>query len=363
MIGQNTIAEIREHSAMMEESGRLTEKMLEYIYDEGLFKLFLPEALGGSTTPLPEALQTFETAAYADGSFGWLVQIGSGAGFFAATLSPKAVKEFFTARDFFIAGSDRPLGTARKTGSGYIINGTWPYASGALHANLFTATCRVASEDEDDGALYAFAFTPEQVSIEEDWNAFGMKATGSHTIHVSEAVVPAHRRFDVAAPHFYYDHPAYHYPFLPFASANIAATVIGVARHFYEAARKHIESKLASGREADARRHHHTLDILDANESSFMQARRSYYDVVETSWQAHMDGKVLDDEILDAVSDHSKIVAHAAVSGIQQLYRHLGMDMIMEDSPLNRIYRDLLTASQHGLLIDSEGQIEEINTI
>ena len=76
-----------------------------------------------------------------------------------------------------------------------------------------------------------------------------------------------------------------------------------------------------------------------------------------------MDGEVLDDEILDAVSDHSKMVAHAAVSGAQQLYRHLGMDMIMEDNPLNRIYRDLLTASQHGLLIDAEGRIEEISTI
>ncbi len=90
-----------------------------------------------------------------------------------------------------------------------------------------------------------------------------------------------------------------------------------------------------------------------------MQARKSYYDVIETSWQTHVDGKVLDDEILDAVSDHSKIVAHAAVSGVQQLYRHLGMDIIMEDNPLNRIYRDLLTASQHGLLIDAEGRLKE----
>src|SRR5690625_1772660 len=103
MIDENMIEMIRKEAPRMEREGRLTDEVLEYIYDKGLFKLFIPAELGGNMQPLPEALKIFEEAARADGSFGWLVQIGSGAGFFAVTMDPDEVRKHFTARDFYIA--------------------------------------------------------------------------------------------------------------------------------------------------------------------------------------------------------------------------------------------------------------------
>jgi len=348
---------IRNQASQMEQEGRLSETVLQYIYDQGLFKLFVPDALGGNMQPLPEALKIFEEAAHVDGSFGWLVQIGSGAGFFATTMAPEAVRKYFTARDFYIAGSDRPTGVARKTDGGYIVNGTWAFASGAGHASLFTATCRIESDDAEDEKLYAFAFTPDQVEIEEDWNAFGMKATSSHTIHVEGAFVPAAYRFDVTGPHFHFDHPVYHYPFVPFAAANIATTAIGVAKHFFEAAREHVESKKAAWKKEGSNRYDHVNKVLEENEARFQKERRKFYQAVEKSWDAHLTGGSLDDKDMEIISTRSKIVADAAVSGVQKLYRYLGMDIVTESHPLNRIYRDLMTASQHGLLVDSEGEL------
>ena len=124
MIDAQMTKKIRAQAERMEQEGRLSDEVLEYIYDKGLFKLFVPKALGGNMQDLPEALKIFEEAAFVDGSFGWLVQIGSGAGFFATTMAPDQVRKFFTKRDFYIAGSDRPTGIAKKTDSGYIVNGT-----------------------------------------------------------------------------------------------------------------------------------------------------------------------------------------------------------------------------------------------
>lgn len=354
MIDQSMIETVRKHAGEMEKNGRLDPEVLELIYDHRLFKLFIPDTVGGRMIPFPEAIKCFEDTAYIDGSFGWLVQIGSGAGFFATVMDPDAVETLFNVQDFYIAGSDRPLGIARKTPEGYIINGTWPYASGADHASLFTATCRIESNDADDGLLRAFAMTPDQVQVERDWNAFGLCATGSHTIHVKDAYVPEHYRFNVAAPHFHYDNPVYHYPFEPFAAANIAATTIGIARHFFDAASAHLEEKKVSWTKKSPERYTHAVKRLERYEAAFLDARKTFYTAVDASWNAHQQGAAVQS---DAITAASKIVAHHAVEGTQTLFRHLGMDVIMADHPLNRIYRDLMTVSQHGLLTDTSGDI------
>lgn len=352
MIDAHITETVRRHAERMERNGALCPEVLELIHDRGMFKLFVPKELGGRMLGLPEALHIFEDAAWADGSFGWLVQIGSGAGFFATVMEPDAVRQLFTHRNFYIAGSDRPMGTARRVQGGYKITGTWPFASGASHASLFTATCRIASDDADDGKLRAFAFLPEQVEIDEDWNAFGLKATGSHTIHVADAFVPDAYRFDVAAPHFHFDHPVYHYPFQPFATANIASTAIGIARHFFEAARVHIDRKQSSWMEKTPERYDRVNRLLAEQEAKFLRVREDFYSAVELSWHSHLEGSPLEASHLDAVTGRSKAVAQAGIDGAQSVYRHLGMDVIMENHPLNRIYRDLHVATQHGLLVD-----------
>ncbi|WP_271396996.1 acyl-CoA dehydrogenase family protein [Salinicoccus roseus] len=357
MIDAQITETVRRHAESMEIRGEMDAEVLELIYERRLFKLFTPKEVGGRMLDLPEALHVFEDAAWVDGSFGWLVQIGSGAGFFATVMEPDAVRELFTPRAFYIAGSDRPMGTARKVRGGYMIDGTWPFCSGAQHASLFTVTCRIASNDMEDGRVRAFALTPEQISVEKDWNAFGLKATSSHTIHVADAFVPESYRFNVTSPHFHFDHPVYHYPFMPFATANIASTAIGIARHFFEAARGHIDEKKAGWMGKAPERYRHVYRLLEENEKFFLHARKDFYDAVSSSWQTHLDGRPFDPYHLDAVVHCSKKVAKAGLDGAQVLHRHLGMEVLMEDHPLNHIYRDLHVASQHGLLVDDTGKL------
>src|SRR5699024_10470215 len=116
---------------------------------------------------------------------------------------------------------------------------------------------------------------------------FGLKATSSHTIHVNNAFVPAEQRFDVTDPHFHFDHPVYHYPFTPFAAANIASTAMGIASHFFEAAREHIESKKDRWSKNGSNRYAHTKKILEENEANFLKSRANFYEKIESSWNNH----------------------------------------------------------------------------
>lgn len=108
MFNEETVRAIREQSHEMEQTGQLTSQVLELIYDHNLFKLFVPGELDGNMTPLPDALRIFEETAWIDGSLGWLVNIGSGGGFFTSAISPEVSKTLFANREAVIAGSGFP---------------------------------------------------------------------------------------------------------------------------------------------------------------------------------------------------------------------------------------------------------------
>lgn len=63
----------------MEQEGRPTEDVLQFIHDLRLFHLFVPNELEGRMTTLPQAVRIFQECSRVDGSsFGWLVTIGAG---------------------------------------------------------------------------------------------------------------------------------------------------------------------------------------------------------------------------------------------------------------------------------------------
>src|SRR5690606_26840694 len=96
---------------------------------------------GGEEKTLPEILRIIEGLAKADGSLAWTVTLCSGAAWFSGFLDKQLATEIFINPQACFAGSGAVGGTATKTSKGYLINGFWEYASGALHATIFTANC------------------------------------------------------------------------------------------------------------------------------------------------------------------------------------------------------------------------------
>src|SRR5690606_7260260 len=110
------------------------------------FNLYVPKVYGGEEKTLPEILRIEENLAKADGSLAWTVTLCSGAAWFAGFLNKELATEIFSDPKACFAGSGAVGGTAIKIQSGYLINGFWKYASGALHATIFTANCTLKDE-------------------------------------------------------------------------------------------------------------------------------------------------------------------------------------------------------------------------
>ncbi|RED64620.1 acyl-CoA dehydrogenase [Cohnella lupini] len=353
IIPERIVEEIRQSAVNRANEGMLSPAALDFMYEEKLFKLFVPKELNGRMLPLPEALRVFERASWADGSFGWLVTIGSGGGFFSATLPPEQSKLLFGHDKAVVAGSGHANGIARPVQGGYVVDGQWKYCSGSTYASLFTANCKIEDGSGKNAVIRSFAFLPEQVEIIRDWNAFGLKATESHSIRVTEAFVPVERTFDIMSdPH--YDDPIFRYPFLPFAQTSFAAVCLGICRHFLEEARAFATAKLADGtnvRPQHPQRMEKLIRTLGEKETGLQAVADELYETVERTWTEFIKQGSMEDRMEIEIDEICRRLSIDALAYAHAIFPLLGMPVLMEDHALNRIWRDLHTVTQHSVLV------------
>lgn len=371
MLNKKIIDLIRSHSEEMEKTGRITPEVLEIIYDQGLFKLFVPEELGGRMMSLPQALRMFEHASWIDGSFGWIVSIGSGPGYFAAAMTEDVAKNVFQDPRAVIAGSGFPSGEARAEDGGYRVNGEWKYCSGSTHATFFTANCVInnSSSKEDaslercnpepeklqsETVIRSFILRSDQVEIVKDWNAFGLKATSSHTIRVKDAFVPREMTFDIFQPAGTYTDPIFTYPFISFAETSFAAVAIGIGHHFLDEARALAERNKEGWESSMSHRYSFVLNKIERAQHRLLQTIERFYDVIETTWNKHLSQQPLNEQDQQLIREVSQHAARVALECGQSVFPYLGIQAIMEDAPVNRTWRDLQTACQHTMIVSFE---------
>jgi alkylation response protein AidB-like acyl-CoA dehydrogenase len=83
-----------------------------------------------------------------------------------------------------------PLGTARRVGGGYEVNGSWPYASGSQHADWAMVSAKTVGNEAEEGICMLFA--PIGVSgfaIENTWHVTGMRGSSSNSLAAKQTFV------------------------------------------------------------------------------------------------------------------------------------------------------------------------------
>ncbi|MCS6966083.1 MAG: acyl-CoA dehydrogenase family protein [Candidatus Kapabacteria bacterium] len=324
---------LRERSSEWAELETVPEDIVEWLVRRRMFKLFVPAAFGGGEQSLTEAVRLYEALAEADGSVAWLVQIGAGGGFFVPSFAPEIAQQFFSGEGAVIAGSGAVAGTARRVAGGYRVSGRWRYASGAQYATLFTANARV----QETGAVRAFAWLPEQVRLERDWRALGMRATSSWSFTVDDVFVPEERSFVVGQKLWKPGLLVYELPFEFFATASIGAVALGLAQAFFQ----ELETmERPAAVRADLPRWRGLLEY----------ARRMFHETVNwaekttaVAGEKQSEQEGLEEWMLRGAFQIARQCVLEALPAV-------GMVVILEGNTIGRIARDFLTICQHRVL-------------
>lgn len=350
---------IKNFVAKAETEGKLTVEMLEIAYSQNWFKLFVPAAYGGAGKKLPEILRLEEEVAKADGSLGWTVTLCAGAAWFAGFLDPELAKEVFAEREVCFAGSGAVGGTATESPNGYLINGHWKYASGALHATVFTANCVMQNQDGDeildeDGVprIMSFILKKQEVNILSGWSYFGLISTGSHAFEVRNLEVPKNRSFKINSD-IKVDDEGFDYPFLQLAETTLAVNSLGMARHFVELVDDYFFKRSGLQRYNSEQITYFKSELL-ACKNRMSIVKQSFYQSFDASWNQLIANKKINENQLLEVSKWSRELAHTCWQVVQKLYPYCGLEAAKRDSEINRVWRDIHTASQHSLLTFKE---------
>lgn len=341
-------------AAQSEELGELHPDILEIAYEQEWFKLYVPVAYGGPGKKLPEILRLEEDLAYVDGSTAWTVTLCSGAGWFAGFLNEELAKEVFADRKVCFAGSGAVGGTAQKTDNGYRINGHWKYASGALHATIFTANCVLQDQNGNDvldeqgqQVIKSFILKRDEVEIQSGWSYFGLVATGSHAFDVHHIVVPANRSFKINEPKVADE--GFDYPFLQLAETTLAVNSLGMAKRFLDLVNDSFFNRSGFKRYSPEQVVFFQEELARCKRNLAI-TKADFYKAFDTSWQQLIRKNTIDVSLLGEVSKLSRELAHQSRIVVDTLYPYAGLEAAKRETELNRVWRDIHTASQHALL-------------
>lgn len=351
----------KEHSDVIrlaaEESERLKglhPNQLSLIHEQKWLKMFIPEKYGGLAWSLPEVLRLEESLSWTDGSTGWVVTLCSGAGWFAGFLQPSLLKEILLNDKVCFAGSGSVTGTASIIPEGYKVTGNWKYASGSLHATVFTANCFIQQDGvtlhSPDGSplVKSFLFYKEEVVLHRHWNSMGMIATASHSFEVRNLSVPSIRCFTIDAKDAFLRDPVYQYPFTQLAETTLSINLSGMALRFIDLCEPLFSEKMKR-RNLSETKAPDLRQLLFAAREEMNACRLVFYNTVEISWQICMRGEVLPQEVLTEVSSKSHSLAKRSRQLVDELYPYCGLTAANISEEINRVWRNIHTASQHAL--------------
>lgn len=348
---------LRSGAAQAEASHDLHPDQLETIFSRGWFRMLVPpsassepagQAITAAPLTLPELVRLEEGIAWADGSVGWTVTLCSGAGWFAGFFPADALPGVFDHSRICIAGSGAPSGEAHMVSGGYRVSGHWDYASGALHATAFTANCIIYNKGQkvltENGVplIRPFLFLKEEVVIDRNWDTIGLVATGSHAFKVTDVQVPAGRCFGIDPEAAKAPDKIYRYPFLQLAEATLTANLSGMAMHFLDCCESFFRERIGLRRFPVSAADEMNAALAEAREK-IDGKRNEFYDAVDHSWDTNNG--------LDRVSVTSRTLVATVRAAVDQLYPYGGLGAARANTEINRVWRDLHTASQHNLLV------------
>lgn len=344
------LPEIRERGDEIAAARRLPTDLVASLKRAGVFRMPMPAAWGGPETPLSDQLRIVETLSTADPSVGWCAMIGSDAGFYSAFFDDATGRELWPDLDMVTAGWLYPVGTARPTPGGYVVNGRWAFGSGCTHADVIVGGCLVVDESGTpqfvDGApVTRIAVAPaDRFEIIDTWHTTGLAGSGSNDYVCHDLFVPAEHTFALTAP---VRRPGTLYAMSGAFFANTHGVPLGLARRAIDEVIAIASSKVLMPQFVTMREVPRVQQAVAAAETALRSARAYSYATLD-SITAELDaGRPLPPSLrLDLTLSRVQCFTVAKEIALQMV-QLAGTQAVYSTSVLDRLARDAITINTH----------------
>lgn len=338
---------IAKHRASFDQERRLPDVVFTALADAGLFRLWLPAALGGPELSPVEFMTVVEAASAIDGSVGWLVGNGGGMSRIGGYVPEAVARDWFADPRTFVVSATGAVGAAEKSEGGYRITGRWPFGSGAHHGTHFMALASLKGPEGRDEAPLCCYVDRRDVVIHDTWKVSGLRATGSCDFELRDIFVPEKHT------HVFIGHTptqagaVYRLPALSVFAWTVAVVPLGIARGAMDGFAGLASRKTRMGTNAPLRDREAVQSTVGRMEV-LHRAARAFLTQAMTELMAATTEE--GPRLVQARAMFRAACTHAAESAVRivdTLAAEAGAASIFETSPLERAVRDVHASVKH----------------
>jgi alkylation response protein AidB-like acyl-CoA dehydrogenase len=346
-------AGIAKRSDEIEATRHLPRDIADSMVEVKAFKLCVPREIGGVQGTALELVTAIEEMSQADSAAGWCLMISASSGVTAAYLRPESAKAIHGDPRIVTGGVFAPRGKAVKDGNGYVVTGTWQWASGSSHCQWMKGGCIVYEDGKprmlregvpDVRTMY---FPREAIRLHDNWYASGLCGTGSCDMTVENLRVPEGHTLSMISDKPWCDGPLYRFPLFGLLAIGCGAVALGVARGAIEDIRELAGAKTPTlSRRTLAERAQTQADVAKA-EAQVASARAWLHEEIGKNWEAAARGDAIPLERRSALRLASTHAVDASVRAVDACYTLGGGTSVYRASSLQRRFRDVHVITQH----------------
>jgi 3-hydroxy-9,10-secoandrosta-1,3,5(10)-triene-9,17-dione monooxygenase len=191
-----------DEQADAEQRGYYSASVHTAFVEAGFYRALQPRRFGGYEFDVPTFFKlVVEIARGGSGGVGWCLSLGTGHALILGAHWPgSAQADIFGPDGHFIAPHRAaPAGSIVLADGGYRVSGRWRYSSGIPYATHFMGTAPLvvarSESSADPPTLLVFLLPRDQFEMLHDWGGgadLGLQASGSNTVVIEDAFVPAH---------------------------------------------------------------------------------------------------------------------------------------------------------------------------
>lgn len=355
---------LRETTAQSDLQRQADPRAIAAMRDAGLARLLTPNIYGGHELPPSAQIHAGMVTAGACSAASWVNMVCAAHTFVVARF-PKQCRDevFLDDPDVLIPGTLAPQGGVSRTDNGWLLNGRWQFASGVDHGPWLLLGAMDQEAGTGGRARPAHVVVPTtDMQVDDTWYTLGMRGSGSKDLVAENVFVPDHRIMPTV-PLFNGDFegdvgPLYRLPVMGGLASMLAGTVLGFAEAglavFVDATKVRRDVYAGNSKAAKS-----GIQMRVAEASGELASARR---LIEQNC-AMLDDALVKNEPPLGLAEKVQIRWNAAYAvelcrrASERIFAVAGAHAIYDDHPLQRLHRDINTASHHAI-VDFDGVAE-----
>ncbi|MFE7462381.1 hydrolase [Streptomyces sp. NPDC057554] len=329
-----------QHAPDADRDRALHPEVVEAVLHAGFARHFVAAGLGGTEGSFTELAGAVIAIGEECPATAWTASLAANSARLAAHLPAGGQRAVWAeGPDALIAAGLIPSGRATPTEGGWLVSGRWNYVSSVEFAD-WTLLCAAVPAPGAPPQLRFLALPRGAYRTLPTWDAIGMTATGSHTVVADEVFVPGHLSFERAelltGRNTSSQADVHRVPFAAVAGLTFVAPAVGAALGALRAAGTTLTgNRRTSDREAALTR---AAALIDSARHLVEQNART------------IDERDFTPRTLARSERNAASAAELAADAVWALIRTSGTSGLSTGHPLQRFWRDVVTATSHKAL-------------